>query len=355
MKPQRFADCHVHIEEDYRTASAVKMLDTLKGCGVTDVCLLGIPMISTAENLVCLYQKDKYRGLDISAFAGLYQSAYNEYGCEPYEVQLEKALRMGFDGIKLLEEKPQYRKGVGKGINHPDYDAMFELAETQDVPVLIHCNDPRYFWTEEFAGERPDLVKRGWFYGDGTYNTFDELRDETLERIAKHPGVRFVLAHFFFLSDDKDFAVEVMEKYPNVSFDLTPGGEMYLGFSQDIDFWHDFFIKYDDRILLGTDSSAYKDFNDKLNELVYTALSHDRSNFHMPTWGDYDIKGLELPQEVIDKICYGNYAGFVKKKSPVNRDLLYTECENMLMFLCDKDTEKYAADIAVLKEILNKQ
>ncbi len=354
MKPQKFADCHVHIEEDYRPESAVKLLDTLKSCGVTNVCLLGIPMISTAENLVCLYQKDTYKSLDIAAFAGLYQSAYTEYGCEPYELQLEKALAMGFDGIKFLEEKPNYRKAVGKGINHSDYDAMFELAEKKNVPVLIHCSDPRNFWTEEFARTHPDIVKRGWFFGDGTYNTYEQLHDETLERIAKHPGIRFVLAHFFFVSDNKDFAVKVMEQYPNVSFDLTPGGEMYLSFSEDIDFWHDFFIKYQDRILFGTDSNAYKDFNDKLNELVYTALSHDKSDFHMPTWGDYDIKGLELPEKVIEKICYGNYAKFIGKTNPINRDMLYGECEKMLDFLCEKVSEpgKYAADIAFLKEIL---
>ena len=61
--------------------------------------------------------------------------------------------------------------------------------------------------------------------------------------LDKFPKLKITFAHFFFLSDNPDEAVRIMEKYPNALFDLTPGGEMFVNFSKDPEYWHDFCLR----------------------------------------------------------------------------------------------------------------
>ena len=127
----------------------------------------------------------------------------------------------------------------------------------------------------------------------------------------------------------KKKAERVMEKYPNVCFDLTPGWEMYLGFSRDIDAWRDFFICHSDRILFGTDSDSHKTANTKLHELVLSALTHDKSEFNMPCFGGHLICGLDLPCDVVDKICYSNFERrSIEYKAP-DMNAFYDAAERM--------------------------
>ena len=159
---------------------------------------------------------------------------------------------------------PQVIEFTKKFISHPSYDAMFSLLEERGTPVLLHANDPKECW------EMPDntvidglSIYRGAYYGKNL-PSFDDIYNETLKVVKKHPNLNFIIAHFFFLSSDIDRAVYVMETYPNVRFDLTPGTDMFFHFMKKPEKWHDFFTKYQDRILFGTDSNTYKDFNKEI-------------------------------------------------------------------------------------------
>ena len=166
--------------------------------------------------------------------------------------------------------------------------------------------------------------------------------------LDKHPRLRVILAHFFFLSNDLAEAERVMKKYPNVSFDLTPGWEMFVGFSKDIPEWRKFFLKYSDRILFGTDSDNEKKFNAEIHLLVRQALTHDESEFMMSCYREELIRGLHLPSDVTDKICYKNYERFFGEPKAVNTDLVKTCAARLLRDLGDSDT----ADIKWLKSIV---
>jgi predicted TIM-barrel fold metal-dependent hydrolase len=146
------------------------------------------------------------------------------------------------------------------------------------------------------------------------------------------PELNITFAHFFFLSDDPDEAVRVMEKYPNVHFDLTPGGEMFVNFSKNPQYWHDFFTHYSDRILFGTDSNSIKACNKELNEMVYKALvySHDEFVIEKVYGRDWHLKGLALDEEVVSKICHKNYYDFVGDINPVNEKMFCECCHRVL-------------------------
>ena len=247
------ADIHVHID----TTDAKKvyeLFDSLKDVGVTDLTILGLTKHGIFQNLLALYYKNKYKKINISVFGSLHHN--DIYSDIPYEKQVELLIDMGIDGMKFLEMKPDFRKLLPEGVNSEKYDKMFTLLEEKGLPVLMHVNDPEEFW--DIQKIAPSHIERGWFYGDGTYLSRQEIYDEVFEMLKKHPKLNVVFAHFFFISNDIKRAIEILETYPNVKFDLTPGSEMFKGFSKNTDAWHDFFEKYSDRILYGTDSNVGK-------------------------------------------------------------------------------------------------
>ncbi len=65
-----------------------------------------------------------------------------------------------------------------------------------------------------------------------------------------------IFAHFFFLSAQLPRLAELFERFPNMHVDLTPGIEMYHNFSRNPQATRDFFLRYQERILFGTDIGA---------------------------------------------------------------------------------------------------
>lgn len=337
---EKFADCHIHIRGQ-RKNEIQSMLDDVADMGVTDACLLSLPSNhSSSENLAALYWKLKYKKMQIRSFGGLHHS--DMYAEIPYEKQAQRFLELGGDGVKLLDMKPDSRNFNKRGINHPAYDKMFSFLEETGTPILIHANDPKEMW------EKPDpilvnglSIYRGMVRDKG-YLSYDEIYDETFEMLDKHPHLNVVFAHVLFLSSDLQKAIYVMEKYPNIKMDLAPGTDMYFHFMDNLPGWHDFFTKYSNRILFGTDTNTYKDFNKEIHELVYTFLTHDDTEFRMPCYGNWTIRGLGLDAKTVENICYNSYASFVSPEiQPVNEGEFYHCAEQMLIQLNNNSCDPY--------------
>lgn len=161
--------------------------------------------------------------------------------------------------------------------------------------------------------------------------------------LDKHPKLNIVIAHFFFLSSDLERAKYVLEKYPKVRFDLTPGTDMYFHFMKCPKQWHDFFNTYSDRILFGSDCNTYKDFNKQIIELVYKFLS-EKGSFTMPCYGCHDIVGLGLDEAVLKKICRTNYMDLIGNRAkPVHVSGLYEAAEKMFRDITQASNPYYEA------------
>ena len=341
---KKFVDSHIHMRE-YEKGNI--MLDYVADCGVTDVVLQALPKYSICENLGMLYWKINYKKINVLAFGGLHH--FDIFSDIPYEKQAQKLLKLGFDGMKFLEMKPDFRKELGKGLNDPSFDNMFSLLEEQKIPITIHCADPEKNW--DINKVSPGALAAGWFYGDGTFSTKQELYDETLEMLRKHPQLKVSLAHFFFLSNYIDEAERVLETYPNVYFDLTPGWEMYVGFSKDIEKWHDFFVRYSDRILFGTDTDSHSYENaQNLHNLVMWGISRDYNEFAMPCYGGHIIKGLNLPCDVIEKITYKNFEKFSGKENIVKQETFIKSASEVLSKI--KNHSEYEREIKWLESVI---
>ena len=164
--------------------------------------------------------------------------------------QVKAYYEMGCDGIKMIEGKPDSRKELGLELDCEAYCRAYKYMEDNGIPLLIHVNDPKPFWDIKSASEI--AIKNGWVYGD-SFPSYEKIRSEA-ERIAdKFPDLKIVFAHFFFVSDDLEYADKFLSKHKNVCFDITPGTEMFSEFDKNYKRSREFFIKYSDRILYGTD------------------------------------------------------------------------------------------------------
>lgn len=341
-------DLHVHMTElDFDTGR--RMLDTIRGMQVDKVALQSLTYRSVVYNLWLLYWKKHYRKMEMSVFGMIHNEDF--YRDIPFEVQAKALIDMGCDGIKMMYA-PNTRKRLGYGIDDVRYDKMFDYLEENGIPAVIHVNDPEENWIPREL--TPTEIERGWGFFTGGFLSKQEIYDETFRMLDKHPRLRVTFAHFFFLSNFRDEAERVMETYPNVCFDLTPGWEMFLGFSRDIDGWQAFFEKYADRIFFGTDSNNTKKFNAELNLMVRMATSHDKSEFMLPAYRCVAVKGLDLSEKTLDKIYRENYDRFVGTPKPVDTEKVLAAAKRLLSDIENREEPEMQAAADCVRELLVK-
>lgn len=235
------------------------------------------------------------------AFGGLtYRCDYDP--CE----ELEQLMESGFDGMKMVENKPTLRKQIGRPFHDAWYNGFYAALEEKKIPLVTHVADPTEFW--DLAQIPAWALQAGYYYGGCEYASKEELTLEVLEVLRRFPTLKIILAHFFFLSDDYDRISRLMEEYPNLCLDIVSGTEMYFNFSQDPDRWRKFFIKYQDRILYGTDNANLYEAADIENAQITCRMQEHflLGEGELSVW-DKKIQGIHLPREAAEKILGGNF------------------------------------------------
>lgn len=258
---------------------------------------------------------------------------------------VKNILACGCDGIKMIEGKPDLRRKIPI----PDFDLMawepfWAYAEEIGLPIIWHVNDPEEFWNIDLI---PTWAKRqGWYYGEETINNEAQYK-QVFNVLDRHPNLKIIFAHFFFMSAQLPRLAALFEKYPNIRVDLTPGIEMYVNLSKTKDQSLEFFQKYQDRILYGTDIGARCAISNDCHEINliestnraaivrdFITKSDDfliksDGNFLIGT-DDFTLRGLGLSESIQKKIFLDNFLNIVgdKPKMVVPR-LVIKECRRI--------------------------
>lgn len=272
---------------------------------------------------------------------------------------VRRAMAMGCDGVKLIEGKPDMRSRLPI----PDFDApcwepFWAYAEEAQVPILWHVNDPEEFWD-------PDKIpswarERGWFYDENQVNNEEQYR-QVLTVLQRHPKLKITFAHFFFLSAQLERLQGILDAYPNVAVDLTPGIELYCNLSREPEAARAFFLRNAKRILYGTDIGARavlgvgQDLNLeeslRRSELVQTFLATSGQvtvkadgNFLIGT-EDFTLNALDLPQPVLRDIFADNFLSRVGAPRPLRPGKIIRECRRIkltiaIMSLIDSSVKR---------------
>ncbi len=269
-----------------------------------------------------------------------------------------KKLKDDFDhgaiGVKIWKEigmEIKDKDGNYIMVDDPMFDPIYDFIAKEGKTLIAHIGEPIQAWMPDhpessgvplgYWGRHPKFSF--WDKPDRpSYNEIMAARDHV---ISKHPNLRFVGAHLASLEFDVDEIEKRLEAYPNFAVEI--GGRMRYFMWQARGKVRDFFLKFQDRIMYGTDLSAGEvvwdnkekkereatkdEMDEMLKRLKYRHnlfLRYLATDDEIP-WGNhiigdiplpqsaYNVEGLALSKEVLEKVFYKNA---VKWFPGVNKD-----------------------------------
>lgn len=340
-RDEKTGESYIHGLEEYRRV-----------CGLKYIALASLPSGNpipaprdVSNNIMCAFYK--LANENTYAYGGFIYPSYPAKKEEMTDMslvtQLDELNAIGFDGIKMLEGKPNLYARVGHPLDSDFFDAAFEKMEKEGTYVLMHTADPEHFWLD--ANE--ENVKKGWYYGDKSkYPTYEGLYEQVENILAKYPKLDLCLAHFFFLSENPEKLEGMLERYENLAVDITPGGEMYLGFNKRRDYFRDFFEKYQNRIYFGTDMdfTPHLEAGIWLCDRVYRYMASDEG---VMSFDDTVLKGLNLSDRAVQNIFSDNLTSKLgKTPKPINKEALRKYIAKYRHLIEDKELDKYIDELS---------
>ena len=344
---RRLIDGHYHLSRTVKDTVYENLNDLLRyiRCAQLDaVCVHNILLWKEKmllRNPLSLLAKAAAPG-KIYAFGGvIYPEPEKQWEPWDWAEQAKALLEAGFDGIKILN-KPLYRKEWTIPYYHENFDAFWAYLQEQNVPVMFHIGDPKEFWDINRMPKR--MYDFGWFYGKETpgYQFFYE---ETEKLLQKFPDLNLTIPHFYFLSDDLDRLEDFMERHPKILLDITPGSEMYFNFSICHQQAREFFIKYQNRILFGTDNYGGNEESSSEEELKSGIQKIQEMKGFLEQeyclFNDNPLHGLALPEETLDAIYSGNFLRWAGETPvPVKKDLALAMAKDYVNRTGDRQQEE---------------
>ena len=303
-------DSHVHFVHPDRMDEILALMDAVP-CGRFNLVCIPEPD-GTTHNPAALYFKECQPQRVYISGALDYRSvlADSVTASENLARQVRELKAGGFDGLKLIEGKPQVRKLLPHALDGPLYAGMWSALEQEQFPVVFHVADPDEFWDPEKC---PDWARQsGWDYSDGSYPSKEALYAEVDAILERHPHLKIIFAHFYFLSPHLERAAHFLDTHPAVCFDLAPHFGMYQDFRCQPGEARDFFLRYQGRIIFGTDTDTralvrgpqgYR-FMQSIPRLIRPFLEWEGA-FATPDGAK--VHGLNLPDDVLEKIYHANF------------------------------------------------
>ena len=255
----------------------------------------------------------------------------NEHGWADKELnRLKNSFDSGAVGIKVWKSigmTVKDRTGKFIMIDDPVFDPIFNYLEENNIPVLGHLGEPKNCWLpleqmttnndRNYFKEHPEYHM--FLHPEyPSYDTIIKHRDHLLER---HPKLKFIGAHLASLEWDVDEIAKRLDRYPNMAVETAERfGQLQYQSLADYDKVRNFFIKYQDRIMYGTDFVIFENDNrDTVKQKAHALWLRDWKYF---TTGDSlqsaqinnRFRGLLLPKEVVNKIYYENAERWFVKK-----------------------------------------
>ena len=340
-KIEEKGETFIHGLEEYR-----------KVCGLKYIALASLPSGNpipaardVGNNIMCAFYK--IANENTFAYGGFIYPSYpaSEAQMEnmSLETQLEELNEIGFDGIKMLEGKPNLYSKVGRALDSEFFDGVLAKMEKDGTYILMHAVDPESFW----QNPTEENIKKGWYYGDHSkFPTSEELYTQVENVLEKHPKLNLCLAHFFFCSKNPERLTNLLDKYENLTIDITPGGEMYIDFDKNREYFKELFTKYQDRIHFGTDMdyTPHLEAGVWLCDRVYRFLATDET---LSSFDDNELTGLALPCEIVQKICSDNLLNKLgTKPREINKSALKKYIDKYFHLITDKELANYITELS---------
>jgi predicted TIM-barrel fold metal-dependent hydrolase len=228
--------------------------------------------------------------------------------------QLEADVKAGAGGVgeisKGLGLSTRKADGTLLAVDDPALDPIWEACARLNVPVFIHTADPAEFFEPiDFNNERwleLALHTDRRYQDQQRYPRFEALMAQRDRLFTRHPRTQFVMAHFGWHGNDLKRLAKMLDAMPNVTTEM---GAVLHELGRQPRAAREFLIKYQDRVLFGKDAWEPSEYPTYWRVLETADEYFDYYRDYHAFWKMY---GLDLPDDVLKKIYYGNALRLVK-------------------------------------------
>ncbi|MDA0698470.1 MAG: amidohydrolase family protein [Chloroflexi bacterium] len=233
----------------------------------------------------------------------------NRFG-EWAAAQLRLQAARGAQGLKIWKPLGLHVRDQLGALVSPDdarLDALWAAAGELRLPVMVHVADPvAFFEPLDATNERWEELHAhpDWQFPAPPFPPFLNIVNALARVVERHPQTTFIGAHVGCYAENLGWVAALLARCPNFYIDFSArigelGRQPYSA--------RRFFVKYADRILFGTDQGP----DVQGYQLYYRFLETDDEYFsygtgEVPGQGRWQVHGLHLPDDVLEKIYNGN-------------------------------------------------
>ncbi len=211
----------------------------------------------------------------------------------------------------------------------PGIEPVINYIMTRGLPVTGHLGEPRNCWLP--LDQMTVSSDSNYFASNPQYHMYlhpdyplyeDQIkaRDNMLE---KHPDLTFIGCHLGSFEWNVDSLALRLDRYPNMCVDISARTcHLQYQSAQDRKRVRDFCIKYQDRLLYGTDAGYSGSSNpERFKKQMHDTWTDDWKYFTSDDEMTSDkfratFTGLKLPKEVVDKLYFKNAVKWYKLPPP---------------------------------------
>jgi predicted TIM-barrel fold metal-dependent hydrolase len=321
-------DFHVHARELRTAEDYQKMIKVMDETGLGILCNMDGGFGATFDGNMRVGGPFKDR---VIQFARLDFAGINEPGWPAKTAaELERTFLAGAAGLKINKVLGLDLKNAdGTYIQADDkrFDPIWEMAAKHNKPVMIHISDSYGRFLP--IGPENERYEAGLWRNntEGNYYKTGHVTPDVIEKArenmhARHPRTRFVNAHVAMLYYDMDKVTAFLDKYPNADVEISASVQD-LGRAPRL--IREFFIKYQDRILFGSDGNPGRGVEEfwvphwRFLETYDEHFDHPaqlRGPTGAPLHGRWRISGIGLPDAVLRKVYYANALRYLPASRP---------------------------------------
>lgn len=216
-------------------------------------------------------------------------------------------------GMELKDENGEFVM-----IDHPKFESIFNYLEKNNIPLIGHLGEPKDCWlplekmtmkgNQGYYSNHPEYH----MYKHPEYPSYEDQINARDQMLEQHPDLKFIGAHLGSLEWSLEELAKRLDKYPNMAVDLARMSNLQYHAMTDWQKTHNFFIKYQDRLVYATDRAVGETSDPSaMKKQVHESRVRDWKFFttdeEMQSSGfEGAFKGLKLPVQVIDKIYREN-------------------------------------------------
>lgn len=328
-------DTHVHVYTPEKSLIRQSAEDNFHLLDVNGYLYPGSPPIEEQQALALSHVKEYPKQIDYATSISV--KNFNEKSWQTETLAyLKKSFAQGAVAVKVwknigMELKDKQGKFVM--IDHPKFDPILDFIAKNKITLLSHQGEPKNCWLPldqmTVAGDKRYYSRNPQYhmYLHPEYPSYEEQMKARDRMVAKHPDLKVVSVHLASLEWSVDEIAKRLDNYPNLAVDMAARiPHLHIQAAADWQKVHDFFIKYQDRILYGSDITINKDNTNA------TTIQQNAHNTWLKDWkffvtdeklsnnDNIEFKGLKLPRAVVDKIYCKNaerwIPGFKQAKLP---------------------------------------